>query len=286
MPEWLQMILRSIALIFILFALIKLLGKKRSNQLSIFDYITAFVVSSMGAVIVLDNTLPFLQSLLALSIWLIIPFIVDFISLKSKRFRNFIQGKSTVIIKEGKILEDNLKKERLSTDDLLYHLRENNVFKAADVEFALIEPTGKMTVMPKSEQQPLTRSDLNINTAPQSEIHTVIMDGEILLEPLAEQGKNPAWLKDELEKLNVTKENVFLAQLDDDAQLTIDLYDDNIQTPSPSEKPLLLATMKKAQADLELFSLETDNEQSKALYEKNQAKLKEIIEKLSPYLQG
>src|SRR5699024_11275311 len=61
-----------------------------------------------------------------------------------------------------------------------------------------------------------------------------------LLEPLAEQGKNPAWLKDELEKLNVTKENVFLAQHDDDAQLTIDLYDDNIQTPSPSEKPLLL----------------------------------------------
>lgn len=223
MPEWLQMILRSLALIFILFSLIKLLGKKRTNQLSIFDFIAALVVSSMGAVIVLDNTLPFSQSLLALSIWLIIPFIVDFLSLKSKRFRNFIQGKSTVIIKEGKILEDNLKKERLSTDDLLYHLRENNIFKAADVEFALLEPTGKMTVMPKSEQQPLTRSDLNINTAPQSEIHTVIMDGEILLEPLSEQGKNPSWLNAELEKINVTKENVFLAQLDDDAQLTVEL---------------------------------------------------------------
>src|SRR5699024_11214797 len=124
MPEWLQMILRSIALIFILFALIKLLGKKRSNQLSIFDYITAFVVSSMGAVIVLDNTLPFLQSLLALSIWLIIPFIVDFISLKSKRFRNFIHGKSTVFIIEVIYLVIILKKYRLFIDDLYYKLYE------------------------------------------------------------------------------------------------------------------------------------------------------------------
>src|SRR5699024_1951077 len=151
--------------------------------------------------------------------------------------------KSTVIIKEGTILEDNLKEERLSTDDLLYHLRRKNVFKAADVELALLEPTAKMTVMPKSKQQQLNRSALNINTAQQSENYTDIIDSEIILEPLAEQGKNPTWLKDELEKLNVTKENVFLAQLDDDAQLTIDLYDDNIQTPSPSEKPLLLATM-------------------------------------------
>src|SRR5699024_12406549 len=107
----------------------------------------------------------------------------------SKRFRNFIQGKSTVIIKEGKILEDNLKKERLSTDDLLYHLRENNVFKAADVEFALLEPTGTRTVMPKSAQQPLTRSDLNINTAPQSGIHTGIRDRERSPDTLTQQEK-------------------------------------------------------------------------------------------------
>lgn len=284
MPDWLQMFLRSLALIIVLFFVIRLLGKKRINQLSIFDFISSLVASSLVAITILDKGVSFQTGLLALSVWLIIPLIVDLISLKSKRFRNFIQGKSTVIIKEGKILEDNLKKERLSTDDLLYHLRENNVFKAADVEFALLEPTGKMTVMPKSEQQPLTRKDVNIKTAPQSEIHTVIMDGVILLEPLGEQGKNPAWLESELEKMNVTKENVFLAQLDDDAQLTVDLYDDKITTPSPSKKPLLLASLKKAQADLELFSLATENEASKSLYERNQKRLTKAIHTLSPYL--
>lgn len=284
MPDWLQMFLRSLALIIVLFFVIRLLGKKRINQLSIFDFISSLVSSSLVAITILDKGVSFQTGLLALSVWLIIPLIVDLISLKSKRFRDFIQGKSTVIIKEGKILEDNLKKERLSTDDLLYHLRENNVFKAADVEFALLEPTGKMTVMPKSEQQPLTRKDVNIKTAPQSEIHTVIMDGVILLEPLGEQGKNPAWLESELEKMNVTKENVFLAQLDDDAQLTVDLYDDKITTPSPSKKPLLLASLKKAQADLELFSLATENEASKSLYERNQKRLTKAIHTLSPYL--
>lgn len=284
MPDWLQMFLRSLALIIVLFFVIRLLGKKRINQLSIFDFISSLVASSLVAITILDKGVSFQTGLLALSVWLIIPLIVDLISLKSKRFRDFIQGKSTVIIKEGKILEDNLKKERLSTDDLLYHLRENNVFKAADVEFALLEPTGKMTVMPKSEQQPLTRKDVNIKTAPQSEIHTVIMDGVILLEPLGEQGKNPAWLESELEKMNVTKENVFLAQLDDDAQLTVDLYDDKITTPSPSKKPLLLASLKKAQADLELFSLATENEASKSLYERNQKRLTKAIHTLSPYL--
>ena len=285
MPEWLQIFIRSISLIFISFFLVKLLGKKRLNQLSIFDFITFFVLSSMAAIVVFDIQINFAAGILAMFVWFIIPFAADLLAIKIKRFRYFIQGKSTVIIKEGKILEDNLKKERLSTDDLLYYLRENNVFRAADVEFALLEPTGELTVMKKSEQQPLTKSDLNIKTAPQTEIYTVIMDGEILLEPLAEQGKNPAWLETELEKMNVTKENVFLGQLDDDAQLTIDLYDDNLTTPAPSQKPLLLATLKKAQADLELFSLSTENQESKARYDRNKQKLSAVIDNIAPYLQ-
>ena len=285
MPEWLEMLLRSIALIFLLFFLIKLLGKKRVNQLSIFDFITTFVTSSMTAVIIFNTGLPFLAGILALSVWLIIPFAANLLSLKSKKFRDFIQGKSTVVIQKGKILEDNLKKEQLATDDLLYHLRENNIFRAADVEFAVLEPTGKINIMPKSEKQPLTKKDMNIPTAPQLEIHTVIMDGEILIGPLGELGKNPAWLETELAKINATKENVFLGQLDTDGQLTVDLYDDMIQTPTPQEKPLLLATMKKAAADMELFALATDNKQSKALYQRNAQELAAVIKKLTPYLQ-
>src|SRR5690625_216794 len=106
----------------------------------------------------------------------------------------------------------------------------------------------------------------------------------MLLEPLANLSLNPRWLEEELDKLNVSIENVFLGQVDGYGQLTVDLYDDQIVVPEPTEKPLLLATLKKCQADLELFALETENEQSKAMYETNSKKLQKSIDMIMPYL--
>ena len=286
MPDWLHIILRSFVYVFILFFLIKALGKKRLNQLSIFDYISAFVLGSLIAISILDIKVPFITSITAILIWFLVPFLADLLALKSKAIRNLVQGKSTVIIKEGKVLEDNLKRERLASDDLLYHLREHNIFRVADVEFALLEPTGKFNVLPKTEHQPMTKQDIQTSWPQQSDIHTIIMDGEILLEPLGELGRNPAWLQVELEKMNVLPENVFLGQVDDDGQLTIDLYDDKLTVPSPTEKPLLLATLKKAQADLQLFELATENQQSKQLYQNNAEKMEQVIQLLEPYMKG
>ncbi len=284
MAEWLQIFLRSLLFVFLLFFLIKGLGKKHLNRLGVFDYISGIVLSGLVAISIIDVKIPILTGVLAISVWFFIPLLVNFLSLKSKIVRDFVQGKGTVIIKEGKILEDNLKKERFATDDLLTHLRDRNIFKVADVEFALLEPTGKISVLPKSEVQPLTKKDVFMNIAPQKEVHTVIMDGEILLEPLSEHGKNPAWLETELSKINVTKENVFLGQLDGDGQLTVDVYDDMIVVPSPSEKPLLLATLKKAAADLEIFALATENQASKQRYETNAKKMEKVVQLLETYL--
>jgi len=221
---------------------------------------------------------------MAIFIWFILPFIFDFLSLKSKLVRNFIDGKSTVIIKEGKIMEDNMKKERFTTEDLLYHLRSQKIFEVGDVEFALLEPTGELTVLPKTDQTPVTAKDLNIKIPAKREPQTVIMDGNMMLEPLATLSLNPKWLNNELEKINVTIENVFLGQVNSDGQLTVDLYDDKLSVPTPMEKPLLLATLKKIEADLQLFALATNNEQSKQLYEKNALKLEQLIKNISPYL--
>ncbi len=217
-------------------------------------------------------------------IWFIVPYGVEFISLKSKSFRNFAQGKSTVFIQDGKIMEDNLKKKGYSTDDLLEKLRDNNVFLASDVEFAVLEPSGTLSILPKRENLPLTAKDLGFKLAPKKEPQTIIMDGKVLLEPLANLSLNTNWLETELSKLNVSIENVFLGQADNDGQLTVDLYDDKIAVPEPTEKPLLLATMKKCQADLELFALATENEESKALYERNSKKVQKAIDTIFPYV--
>lgn len=284
MPEWIIIVLRSLTLILLLFFLTKWLGTKHLSQLNIFETISGIVLGSIAAIHTVDPTTNFNYALIAMVIWFIIPFGVEKIALKSKTFRDFTEGKSVVFIQDGKIMEDNLKKEGYSTDDLLEKLRNNNIFLASDVEFAVLEPTGTLSVLPKRENRPLTAKDLGIKLAPTKEPQTVVMDGNMLLEPLANLSLNPEWLETELDKMNISMENVFLAQADSDGQLTVDLYDDMIAVPAPTEKPLLLASMKKCQADLELFALSTENQESKKMYQRNSKKLQNAIDTISPYL--
>lgn len=284
MPDWIEIILRSLLLLVVLFFITKWLGKKQLSELNIFEYITGIVLGGIVAIHTSTLNSPVIFAILAMLIWFIIPYGVEHLSLKSKTFRNFTQGQSAVIIKDGKIMEDNMKKERFSTDDLVEQLRNKDVFKVSDVEFAVLEPAGRLNVMLKKDKQPLTASDLGVKLPPEKQPETVIMDGKMLLEPLANLSLNPHWLETELDKLNVSMENVFLGQADQDGQLTVDLYDDTIVVPEPTEKPLLLATLKKCQADLELFALATNNEASKAMYEKNSKKLQQAIDTVYPHL--
>jgi len=215
-----------------------------------------------------------------------ITYAVDVLSLKSKNFRDFAEGKSTVFIKDGKVMEDSLKKKYYSIDDLNTLLRKKNVFKVADVEFAVLEPNGDLNVLLKKENQPITPKDLNVKVGNEKVPQTVIMDGEILDNALTEANKNRQWLDTELQKLGVMQDNVFMAQVDSYGQLTVDVYDDKLKIPSPQQKPLLMASLKKCQADLESFSLQTDSTEAKKLYQVNAEKIQNAIELLSPYLKG
>ncbi|HLR07765.1 MAG TPA: DUF421 domain-containing protein [Bacillota bacterium] len=284
MPEWIYIVLKALALLIALFFMTRWLGKKQLTQLNVFEYISGIVLGGIVAINTIDQKANIVYGLLAMFVWFIVPFGVEYFSLKSKRFRDFVQGKSTVLIKDGKIMEDNLKKEKFTTDDLLESLRNKDIFKAADVEFAILEPSGTVNVLPKKENKTLTLKDIGIEPASEKEPQTVIMDGKMLLEPLADLALNPNWLETELDKLNVSIENVFLAQADSDGQLTVDLYDDQLSVAKPTEKPLLLATMKKCQADLELFALATENKASQKMYEQNSQKLQQAIEQVHHYL--
>ncbi|WP_010530356.1 DUF421 domain-containing protein [Lentibacillus jeotgali] len=285
MPGWLEIVIRSVVFIIVLFVITKALGKKQMSQLDIFQYITGIVIGSIVAIHVTDHTTNAVHGFLALAVWFLITIAIEYTALKSKRFRNLVQGKGTVLIQNGKVMEDNMKKERFTTDDLLEELRNNRVFNAADVEFAVLESTGKVNILPKKEHQPITPKIIGAHVAPEKEPQTVIMDGHALLEPLANASLNTNWLETELDKMNVSIENVFLGQVDSDGQLTVDLYDDKLTVAEPTEKPLVLASLKKCQADLELFALETENQDSKLLYQKNSKRMQEAIDKITPYLQ-
>jgi uncharacterized membrane protein YcaP (DUF421 family) len=249
-----------------------------------FEYITGITIGSLAAYISLDLEANWYLGLLSLFVWVAFSLGIEFLQLKSKTIRDFIDSTGTVLIKDGKVLEDNLKKERLTTDELMEQLRKRSAFKVADVEFAIMEPSGDINVLLTRENQPLTPKHLGIKVGPEQEPQVVIMDGEIMDEPLATIGLSRGWLNTELEKLGVAIENVFLGQVDSYGQLNVDLFDDQIKVPLPQQKAALFATIKKCEADLMLFGLTTNNKKAKDMYEHCSKKMEQIIDDLKPVL--
>ncbi|MFE8697355.1 DUF421 domain-containing protein [Cytobacillus sp. FJAT-53684] len=284
MSDWSHIIVRSILFMLVLFFFTKILGKKQISEISFFEYISGITIGSVAGEVIMGLDSNMGHGILAIFLFGIITFLVDFISLKSNSFRDFVEGKGTIFIKDGKIMEDNLKKEKYSTDELGSLLRQRSVFNVADVEFAVLEPTGDLSVLLKKENRPITAKDLNMKIASDKVPQMIIRDGDIVHDALAAAGKTRKWLDLELEKLNVTIDNVFYGQVDSYGELTVDLFDDKIQVPSPQTRPLLMAMLKKCQADLEIFALETESEAAKQMYNKNAKKLNEAIQILSPYL--
>jgi uncharacterized membrane protein YcaP (DUF421 family) len=284
MPEWFDTVIRSFIFLSALFLMTKLLGKKQISELSFFEYISGITIGSIAGegITGLENSI--ISGLLAIVIFTLITLAVDYLALKSKTLRNIVDGRGTVLIKDGKVLEENLKKEKYTIDELSALLRQKDIYRVADVEFAVLEPRGNLSALLKKENRPLTPKDLNMKVPTEKEPQTVIMDGNIIDEALRSAGKSRGWLQTELEKLELTLDNVFIGQVDSYGELTVDIYDDKIQVPSPTQRPLLLATLKKTQADLEIFSLETEDPISKAMYTKNAKLVKSVIDKLTPYL--
>lgn len=286
MLEWQQVFLRTLLAIAVLFLMTKLLGKRQVTQLSFFEYITGISIGNLAASISLDLDSAWFLGLVSLGVWVACTLGIEFLQLKSKKMRDFIDSKGTVLIRDGKVLEDNLKKERLTTDELMEQLRKRSVFRVVDVEFAIMEPSGEINVLLTRDNLPLTPKHLGIKVAPEKEPQAVIMDGEFMDESLATLGFSRGWLKTELDKIGVTIENVFLGQVDSYGQLYVDLFDDKIMVPVPQEKATLFATLKKCEGDLMLYGLTTNNKQAKEMYEQCSKQMEEIIEQLKPILKG
>lgn len=286
MPDWIQIALRSLLTLSVLFVVVRILGKRQLSNLSYFDYISGIAIGTMAGFISFNTSVNWIYAFVAMMVWAGVVLGLSLLELKSKKLRGWLSGKGTVLIKDGKVMEDNLKKVRYSSDELLAQLRMRNAFSVADVEFAVLESSGEVSVLLKKEQQPITAKLLGMKIPTEHEPQTVIMDGKIMDEPLATAGRNRQWLHTELEQIGVSLHNVYLAQVNTYGELYVDLYDDKIQVQPPQPRPMLLATLKKCAADIELFHLSTDNPEAKALYKECMDKLNTMISDLKPYLEA
>ncbi|MBU3202168.1 DUF421 domain-containing protein [Clostridium estertheticum] len=284
MNSWLIILFNSIILFFLMLVVTRFMKKRNLSKVTPFEFISYVVIALIVTLISLDIIANIYFGLTALAVWSLMPIILDYASMKSKWIYNMINGKERVLIKDGKVMEDNLAKERMTGQEFLQELRSKKSFNLADVEFAVMETTGDINVSLKADKRPVTSYDLGIKVASRSEPQTVILDGNILNEGLTNSGLNRNWLKTELENKGVVLDNVFIGEVDSSGDLYLDLFDDVIQVPKSQNKEMLYASIQKSQADLMTFALETKNESAKSMYLRNAGELDKVMKKLEPYL--
>jgi uncharacterized membrane protein YcaP (DUF421 family) len=284
MNNWQIVLFNSIILFFLTLVITKLMKKRNLASVSTFELISYVVIALTVTLISLGVITNIYFGLTTLAVWALIPIILDYAAIKSKWIYNMINGKERVLVKNGKVMEENLLKERMTGQEFIEKLRSQKAFNLADVEFAVMETTGDINVSLKADKNPITACDLGKAVASKSEPQVVILDGNVLNEGLTSIGLNKAWIKTQLESKGVDIENVFIGQVDSSGDLYLDLFDDMIQVPKAQVKEMLYASIQKSQADLTSFSLETQNEAAKAMYIKNIEKLKKVMDKLEPYL--
>ncbi|WDM24025.1 DUF421 domain-containing protein [Paenibacillus polymyxa] len=283
MQDWAEVAIRTLMAVAILFLITKILGKRQVSQLSLFEYITGITIGNLAATIPMERESTWYLGLIALSVWVLTTLGIEYLQIKSKKIRDITDGRTTILIKDGKILEDNLRKERLTLDELMEQLRSKNVFKVADVEFALMETSGEVNVLLTKDKQPVTLKDLNMLQLPEKEPTVVIMDGQLMEQQMAYMGITQQWLDAKLKEKSLTVKDVFFAQVDPQGELYIDQYSDNVQLNKVQDSnQAVLTLLEQCTTELQKLASGSSEQQRKQLYEQCSQSLKEAIQEMQP----
>lgn len=235
MPEHFEVVIRSILAFSMLLIGTRMLGKQTISQMTLFDFIAGISLGAMTANLAFNLTIDIHHFVISFFIFILILFVTAYISMKSRKARKFLAGDPTVIIQEGKVLEENMKKMRYTLDYLNQQLREKDVFEIGEVSYAMVEPNGTLTVLKKPPFRNVTAKDLHLQSKnEQSLAIELIMDGKIITKNLEEHDLSMDWLNGEVKKRNIKWENIFYAVLSSNGVLYFDFYNDFI--PSPVDK--------------------------------------------------
>ncbi len=195
--------INSIISVGTLFILGRLMGKKQIAQLTLFDYIIGISIGSIAAQSAVDPDICYVQAVSAMVVFTLFSIALSFISRKSYVARKLLDGTPVVLIEKGIIIEKGLKKTKLTVNDLLEECRQKDVFDVAEIEFAILETSGKLSVLPKSEAKPLTPRDMKIETNYEGLCVNLIIDGKVMRDHLQGIKCDEKWLNSELNKSNI-----------------------------------------------------------------------------------
>lgn len=285
MPETVTVLIRSAVAYLVLLLLARMMGKKLLSHLTFFDYVVGITIGSIAAVVSVDLEQATMASLSSMALWAVLTVVIGWLSTRSVTFNKLVQGEPTVLIRDGRVLERNMYKERYNLEDLLMQLREQKVHRLDDVEVALLEPNGQLSVMLKGDREPLTARAVGIRVPDQEMPTVVIWDGQVMHDSLRSIGKDRPWLERELARQGVRRvEDVFIAQYDPRDGLWVDLYADRVRPHRPETRKLLLANLLRLQADMESFALDTADPDARRLFGDLAREAGRMRERLEPLL--
>lgn len=223
--------MRSIIAFTSLFVAARILGKQTVSRMTIFDLIAVVTLGSVTANLAFAMEIETRYIFIVFTIFVFLIYLSAFISLKSKKARKLVAGDPTVVIENGKILEHNMKKMRYTLDYLNQQLRQKDIFSIDQVQYALVENNGLLSVKKKEQHLNVTRKDLNIYKSEIKLPVELIMDGKILEENLQENNLTLEWLQAELLKRQLNAESVVYALLTSSQTLYVDTHNDQLQSP-------------------------------------------------------
>ena len=197
MNEIFIVVLRTILTYFIILVIFRFMGKREIGELSVFDLVVNIMIAEIAVMAIDETTIELMKSIVPIIMLMLIQISMARLSLKSKKFRDLVDGSPSIIINQGQIDENVMRKQRYNFDDLLQQLREKDVRNIADVEFAILEPSGKLSVFERENG----KKDGEI-TLP------IIIDGTIQKDHLKRIGKSEQWLKQEIKKRGFSVQDI------------------------------------------------------------------------------
>ena len=200
MESILGTVLRTVFVLIILFVITRLMGKKQVSQMNIYDYIIGITMGSIAADISLDIEKDLVAGVLCLIVYGGSAILVTFLTLKSITMRKFINGVPTILIDNGKIIYNNLKKEGIDINDLEEEARQNGYFDLSKINYAVLEISGKISFLAKAPYEVVIRDDMKIKVKDEEIKANVIIDGTLIESNLKAVNRDSKWLNDYLKK--------------------------------------------------------------------------------------
>lgn len=211
--------LRSIVLYIIVLIVMRLMGKREIGQLQPFELAISIMIADLASIPMTDTGVPISNGIIPILGLLVMHLVISVVNLKSIKVREIICGKPRILIYRGKIDEKALKKERFTINELEERLRGNNVVNLGDVEYAILETSGNITVIQKPEKRNTIPEDFNIVPDYEGISYDLVVDGKIMDENLRKLGKNYQWLKKQVEKFNIMPEEALVVTIDGKGQI-------------------------------------------------------------------